>query len=799
MQDGSSPTFDDARELFIGIGKHPVFLHINAGEKGPEWKGWPKKNYEETLEADYQRLLRTKPNTGVLLGAPSEDLCAIDFDCDAALNAFLEINPTYQTALRTRGSTGAQLWAYITGERPHKVCALKVHQDSPLAAGARLGPDKQGMVQVGEFRAEGVQSVIRGIHPSGGKYTWAVAAPPITIAFSQIRWPNDIAIPWEEERKEQPKIDEARKASENDNDLLKRAIALISVDKLWTHFGFPERRTNPVASPFRDDNTPDHPSFSVYDQGRRFKDHNAAYEHHRGDSFDFYQLAVGLDTHGAFEGFVELAGLGAELFKNQPKEDTGPFAGIDEETSKEKPGAEEDWQQYTERKKREAREETSRGGNGNKKRDDDERSKTFELELVERLASQLPPLITQGNVWRIYDDGVWVKRELATYQPEALDIIEPKYRTVRLATAVLRHIQGKFQIKESPFCGAYKFDGNDVLVSVANGVMRISPTDEPVIEPFSPDHHFTQKLAVPFNPDAVPKAFSNALTQNLREPKDRQLFGMFCASAFVPDCRWEAALCCFGQAGTGKSTLFEGIEAMFGVGPCQALSLTQLCDPESYNGHDLEFAMLNFSTELNALELTSDRFKQLVSGERVPVRPIYAAPYYIKPTCKYAFLTNHLPRFRDGTDAELRRLYFLKFNQIPKTKDLELKKQIALEGAGILNLLVRLVPQLLKLAEMPRGADQSEAARERFKVANDPVGVFVKAECNLDPDAFETKDKLEARFKSFLSHQGLNEKIAPVLFKQLYDRFTLAPVRPRMGGERVHGVSGIELKSVTET
>jgi phage/plasmid-associated DNA primase len=74
-------------------------------------------------------------------------------------------------------------------------------------------------------------------------------------------------------------------------------------------------------------------------------------------------------------------------------------------------------------------------------------------------------------------------------------------------------------------------------------------------------------------------------------------------------------LCCYGETGTGKSTLFEGIQAMLGKGPCQALSLAELCDQKSYNAPDLEFAMLNLSTELNALELTSDRFKQLVSGD----------------------------------------------------------------------------------------------------------------------------------------------------------------------------------------
>jgi phage/plasmid-associated DNA primase len=366
-----------------------------------------------------------------------------------------------------------------------------------------------------------------------------------------------------------------------------------------------------------------------------------------------------------------------------------------------------------------------------------------------------------------------------------------------MATRVLRHIEGSCQAKESPFCGAYKFEGADILISVQNGVLRIG--EELSLEPPSRQNYFTQKLAVAFDPEARCSAFSQALVQNLPDPKDQKLFGLFCASMLVPDCRWEAALCCYGETGTGKSTLFEGIQAMLGKGPCQALSLAELCDQKSYNAPDLEFAMLNLSTELNALELTSDRFKQLVSGERVPVRAIYGSPYYIDPTCKYAGLANHLPRFKDGTGAELRRFRFLKFTHLPVHKDLELKKRIAAEGSGILNLLVGLVPKLLKLPEMPGGGQDGEQARERFQIANDPVGTFVRRECVLDLKAYESKSRLEAHFKTYLEHNGLRETIAPILFQQLYERFNVAPVRRRDGGKREQGVAGIELKPITES
>ena len=308
---GSSPSLEDVRSVLEQGEKHPVLLYIPARKKGPVFPGWPKITYEQTQDEHYQKLLREHPNTGVLLGEQSGDLEAIDLDTEALLEAFLALNPALQGTLRTRGARGAQLWAYFTGPRPRQVHPLKVHKDSPLTAGMEFQRDKKtGQIldyqTVGEFRAEGGQSVVRGIHPSGCDYTWLVANPPITIAFEETWWPTDILIPWESERK-------AGEDSATD-DLLKRAIAKLSVDWLWNHFGFPERgKANPTASPFRTDNTQGHPSFSIYDEGRRFKDHNSAYSQHRGDSFDFYQLATGQDSHQAFKPFVELAGLGREL------------------------------------------------------------------------------------------------------------------------------------------------------------------------------------------------------------------------------------------------------------------------------------------------------------------------------------------------------------------------------------------------------------------------------------------------------------------------------------------------------
>jgi hypothetical protein len=311
MQNGS-PSLQDVRALLERDGHKPVLLYIPAKEKGPHYPGWQNITYEQTQSLKYQRLLQEHPNTGVLLGV--DDLCQIDCDTDPFLDAMLESNLVFTRTLRTHGARGGGLWFYLKGNRPQRVIALKVKADSPLAIGAKGTPDKDGMITVGELRCGGCQSLIRGIHPLGCFYQWLMHEVPLTIDFSTIVWPSDIATPWETEHR--TGVEEGT-APYDQFELLRRAIAKVSIDLLWQHFGFPERRHNPVPSPFRTDNTRGHDSFSVYDQGRRFKDHNASYEHHRGDSFDFYQLGMRQDAKTAFVGFVELAGLGDELRRNR--------------------------------------------------------------------------------------------------------------------------------------------------------------------------------------------------------------------------------------------------------------------------------------------------------------------------------------------------------------------------------------------------------------------------------------------------------------------------------------------------
>jgi bifunctional DNA primase/polymerase-like protein len=307
---GSYPTLEQAKERLPGA----VLLPCNR-RKHPTREAWQNTAYLDTQTPEYQSELAQAVAIGVLLGSPSGSLVVVDCDTEALYNAMLLLNIERNGTLVSRGQRGGSFWFYIEGNYPEKVHYLLVEPNSPLAQGGKVQPN--GLVKIGEFRGA-CQSIVCGRHPSGLYYTWPSDRDPRHCKLGDIILPAELELPWHPKTAKPstppPKASADSSASENETvQLLKDAIAALSICFLWKYFDYPERRTNPVCSPFRTDHKP---SFSIYADGtqERWYDHGTG---EGGDSFDFYQRATGLNSQAAFVPFVELAGLGDRLHKNR--------------------------------------------------------------------------------------------------------------------------------------------------------------------------------------------------------------------------------------------------------------------------------------------------------------------------------------------------------------------------------------------------------------------------------------------------------------------------------------------------
>lgn len=136
-----------------------------------------ERPFEGTKSPAYLAVFEAEPtNVAVYLGKASGGLCAIDFDGDGDLAAFLAVNPKLAGTLRSRGSRGGMVWLRLLGDYPES-----------------CNPEHKHF----EWRADKRLSTIYGRHPSGVDYTLVVNAPPVATAFSEIIWPRDWELPWE--------------------------------------------------------------------------------------------------------------------------------------------------------------------------------------------------------------------------------------------------------------------------------------------------------------------------------------------------------------------------------------------------------------------------------------------------------------------------------------------------------------------------------------------------------------------------------------------------------------------------
>ncbi len=83
---------------------------------------------------------------------------------------------------------------------------------------------------------------------------------------------------------------------------------ILRIPEVWDRFGLPGQPSISCSSPFRPDKSP---SFSVYDEGRKWKDHGTD---DGGDVIDFLARAGDTSTTEATKRFIEMAGGAAVPF-----------------------------------------------------------------------------------------------------------------------------------------------------------------------------------------------------------------------------------------------------------------------------------------------------------------------------------------------------------------------------------------------------------------------------------------------------------------------------------------------------
>jgi putative DNA primase/helicase len=431
------------------------------------------------------------------------------------------------------------------------------------------------------------------------------------------------------------------------------------------------------------------------------------------------------------------------------------------------------------------------------------KDKFDELKYAQAFMRKAPPILTRADDWFAFDGKCWRPRSKDTFQRLSMDVIPPQHRLARHSKAVMDHVERTRQCTEDMEFGSavkWKDDHSGVIVNVHNGVLHVT-AEKIELLPHDKELMFTGCLGASWLPNSSEMPlFNKVLHETLHDISDVALFQWFSGYCLYPDCKQhEVFLICYGPGGTGKSTLADAIVNAFSDDVLVTrLSLAQICNsgPGSYSLPSLQTALVNLGTELDTVEMDeSANFKQIVSGEPIVARSIYGKPFKMQTNCKLWFLSNGLPRFKSGTDAEYRRARFLSFSKKPPEKDPTLKDRLREERDGILTWLVDGLQAILQGFAAPMGGSHSAAVLKRFELSNDPVGCFVRENCTLSADLKTPKDHVINAFSEFLDAHQFPHRTREYFFRALYERNpNIVVQRDRTGGETKHVLLGIGLK-----
>lgn len=421
-----------------------------------------------------------------------------------------------------------------------------------------------------------------------------------------------------------------------------------------------------------------------------------------------------------------------------------------------------------------------------------------ETRAARKLHAQIGLVRCVTNDWYIQENGIWAPRSKDEYRALALEVLPPKWRTHAHALQVINRVESEEQVNQSLFCGAAKFDRDGAaLLAVKNGTLKISSGGVTLL-PTDPGSGFTTSLPLAWDENAEMQLFAQVLNDTLPDIQDRELLLDVLATALIPDCRYEAALVLQGEAGTGKSTVIAPVAAIFGSSSAY-ISMADLCHPSGYKLAMLKDKLINLATELNTLEIEdTGLFKQMVSGETFTARPIYGKPFEMRSTATLVFLANSLPRFKNGTNAEVRRLRFIRFGNQVTNPDVKLKEQVAEDAPGVLVELVYRAQELLAGRPLREPGKFGLETSQRFAISNDPMGQFVARACILGPQHRCAKSIIADAFANFRLQHGISDKFDDgVFFRELYNRFpSVQSVRIKEGDNRTYILVGITLREL---
>lgn len=291
-------------------------------------------------------------------------------------------------------------------------------------------------------------------------------------------------------------------------------------------------------------------------------------------------------------------------------------------------------------------------------------------------------------------------------------------------SASLRFRKDLFELLTLHVSGLLQTD--NTAFNLRNGILVFDDTSRKVkFLDHDPKRMFTYVSDFDYNPKEKSPVFEKFLARTMPSIDDQYLFWECIAGAFIHRLKLEYSLFLVGGGETGKSTLLNVIESLFGDA-CSSFSMRALTSRtdgdraarEAFKIYNKSIALSRDDTGMSESTL----WRKIASREPISVKTLYSNEFETTNYARLVLAVNEKPII-EASHAAQRRLVAIEMNEriTEKEKDYQLIHKLLPERSGILNHLIGGFNRLMKSGGVFTKSSKAQEIKEAIIVASDDV------------------------------------------------------------------------------
>lgn len=340
-------------------------------------------------------------------------------------------------------------------------------------------------------------------------------------------------------------------------------------------------------------------------------------------------------------------------------------------------------------------------------------------------------------IWAVLGNDIedWQKSALYFYNPESgiyekntllieelINIVEPQ-----ITERNIREVKSKLRIESKRL-----FLTNDPnLYALGNGIFDAKKHK---LLAYSPKYVFTSKIAVNYNPDAQEPRFDNWsfskwINEDIAGNKEDKIKLIWQTFKAVINSNYSYHSSVFlldnANGSAGKGTFEQLLQNIAGKNNYASIKLNQFEKDAVLATIVNKPLVIGDDNDPKKPIDSSENFKSAATGDTIVINDKFEKVYSYKPTCLIVQSLNELPKFKDNTGANYRRIRVIKFNKhyIENADNRKIKDEY-IYNKELLEWIVKKAIDVKIDGVMIRTKESNEIL-EQNKIDSDPFLQFV--------------------------------------------------------------------------